>query len=81
MKLCITTLGNNGDGLELDENSAGDLSVVVTKDTSSTNVSAGVRADQASPGTGALQLVTFTASGNGAGAAVAKSGVTVTQTP
>ncbi len=76
-----TTLGNTGDGLEFDENSARDLDVIVKQATSSNNVLAGIRADHASPGSGALQLVTFTATGNGAGAIVANAGVTVTQTP
>ncbi|MGQ0640665.1 MAG: hypothetical protein ACT4P6_07825 [Gemmatimonadaceae bacterium] len=77
----ITTNRNGADGIELDENSTGNLDVTVKKGVSNTNAGAGVMADQSSAGTGALQLVTFTANGNGAGPIVANAGVTVTQVP
>ncbi len=71
--------GQQRHGIEFDENAAGDLAAVVQTATSSNNTGAGVRADQALPGTGSLQLIAVTTIGNGGGAVVTNAGVTVTQ--
>ena len=74
-------MDNNGDGIEFDENGAGNLDGTVEKTTSSNNTGVGIRADQGGAGAGTLRLIAVTTLGNGDGAIVANAGVTVIQTP
>ena len=80
-----TSRENAGHGIDLDENrasttDAGNLTASVTDATVDHNGLAGVRADQQTPGSGALQLTRVELIGNAAGP-TAGSGVVVTVTP
>jgi hypothetical protein len=74
-----TVDGNSAQGVGFDENSTGDLAATVRRTSSTNNGGAGVRADQATPGLGTLDLIATTLTGNGTGSVVANAGVAVTQ--
>lgn len=74
-----STTGNAGHGIDFDENRA-TATDAVTDATASFNSGSGVRADQQTPGAGALTLTRTTLDGN-AGAATTGAGVTVTVVP
>lgn len=80
-----STVANGSHGVDLDENRAtttdvGNLTAAVRQAESRDNLGAGVRADQQTPGTGALTLTRVTLSNN-AGGATTGGGVVVTVVP
>lgn len=80
-----TSTGNAGHGIDFDENrastsDAGDLTAAVTDGVVTGNIGAGVRADQQTPGAGALTLTRVTNAGN-VGGATSGGGVPVTTVP
>lgn len=73
----LTALNNDGDGIAFDGNAAGHLTGAVLKAKTVGNTDAGIHAEQATTGAGALKVRWLTASGNGDGNVEADAGVTV----
>jgi hypothetical protein len=77
-----TATGNALSGIAVREDDEGDLIATAANGTSSDNGGAGVRADQETPGSGSLDLISMTFGNNTLGDYIANvPDVTVTQTP